>query len=63
MKKLDLENKVLKIGKTSFNTCNLAGMTREEFMDTYKGILDAKAAWKQVSKYAKVKTKAKDSSE
>lgn len=63
MENLDLENKMVIIGKASFNIASLKGLTKEEFIETYKGLLDAKAAWKQIAKYAKVdKVKVKTSS-
>ena len=55
MKKLELENKVLKIGTTSFNSSALKGMTKDEFTKMYKGKLptDLNEAWKLVKKYTK----------
>mgnify|MGYP006893242487 CR=1 FL=1 len=57
MKKLELDNKVVTIGKTSFNTENFVGMNKKEFMDIYSKVkigYDLNDAWKILSKYTKV---------
>lgn len=62
MDKLNLDNKVLTFGKASFNTCNMQGITKVEFMKQYGSALrgqNVNDVWKQVSKHTKVsKSKA-----
>lgn len=62
MDKLDLENKLLKFGKASFNSSALVGLNKVEFFKIYGSALrgqDVKEVWKQVSKYTKTKSTSK----
>ena len=64
MEKLDLENKILTIGKTTINSGNLKGLTKEDFLKTYPKILgnvDLKEAWKMLKPYTVEKPKPKKS--
>ena len=61
MEKLDLENKVLKFGKVSFNSSALVGLTKAEFKERYASALlgSTDDVWKQIQKYTKTKSKPK----
>lgn len=54
---LNLDNKMLKVGNTTFNTESLKGWTKDEFKKAYKGkiSIDIDEAWKEVYKYTRVK--------
>ena len=55
MKYLNLTNKVLKLGTTSFNSSAFKGMTKDEFLKMYKGKLntDINEAWLKVKPFTK----------
>jgi len=57
MMDLNLDNKMLKVGNTTFNTESLKGWTKDEFKKAYKGkiSIDIDEAWKEVYKYTRVK--------
>jgi hypothetical protein len=47
-----------------FRISSLAEMTKDDFVDTYTGvIMDVKKAWKEASKYAKKKPNKNSKSE
>jgi len=64
MEKLDLDNKILTIGKTTINSGNLKGLTKDEFLKTYPKILgnvDLKEAWNTIKPFTTEKPKPKKS--
>jgi len=59
MEKSKLDNKMLKVGKTTFNKEALKGITKDEFEKTYRGKLnvDIKEAWVKVKPFTKMDEK------
>lgn len=57
MNNLNLNNKILKIGNTSFNKDSFEGMSKDEFKKMYSGKLnvDIDVVWKQVRPFTKKK--------